>query len=205
MILLMTILLCIIFIFYVNRRNTNAKITALKTNRRLFEKKVQAIQLHFPKYISTPCTRCAETYFFILEVSPNGRSLHVECQHCKKKTRFKASPGAETKDVAIWWKVVLKQKKNLDELAESCGCIGEHLIGLSFELDTQNIRIRPQIPSEVKQLIWERDGAQCAQCGSTEELQYDHIIPFSQGGSSEAENLQILCGPCNRSKGAKII
>ena len=61
---------------------------------------------------------------------------------------------------------------------------------------------RGKIPDDVKQYIWTRDSGQCQSCWSTEELQYDHIIPVSKGGSSSVENLQILCGPCNRSKAA---
>jgi 5-methylcytosine-specific restriction endonuclease McrA len=60
------------------------------------------------------------------------------------------------------------------------------------------------IPEDVRLLVWERDGGKCARCGSRIELQYDHIIPFSLGGSSTAENLQILCGPCNRVKSNSI-
>lgn len=65
---------------------------------------------------------------------------------------------------------------------------------------------RPQargvIPDDVKQLVFRRDGGRCRQCGSQSELQYDHIIPVSMGGASTPDNLQILCGPCNRRKGA---
>ncbi|WP_298341834.1 HNH endonuclease [Ferrimicrobium sp.] len=63
---------------------------------------------------------------------------------------------------------------------------------------------RKKIPEDVKQLVMVRDGAKCAYCGSTVDIQFDHIIPISLGGSSNPENLQILCGPCNRRKGAGV-
>lgn len=64
---------------------------------------------------------------------------------------------------------------------------------------------RQNIPSDVKQLVWKRDGGACRQCGATNELQFDHIIPVTHGGSNEPGNLQVLCGPCNRRKGAAIV
>lgn len=59
---------------------------------------------------------------------------------------------------------------------------------------------RGHIPDDLKQFIWMRDGGRCCHCGSTAELQYDHIIPVAKGGATSAENLQILCGACNRRK-----
>jgi len=32
----------------------------------------------------------------------------------------------------------------------------------------------------------------------TEELQFDHVLPVALGGATSVENLQILCGDCNR-------
>ncbi len=61
---------------------------------------------------------------------------------------------------------------------------------------------RQGIPDEVKQYVWQRDGGRCRNCWTDTELQFDHIIPVAMGGSSEPENLQLLCGPCNRAKGA---
>jgi HNH endonuclease len=62
--------------------------------------------------------------------------------------------------------------------------------------------VRGAIPDDLKQYVWHRDGGRCRHCGNQHELQYDHIIPLSMGGATTAENLQILCGPCNRRKGA---
>ncbi len=62
--------------------------------------------------------------------------------------------------------------------------------------------VRGAIPDDVKQLVWMRDGGRCRHCGSGTELQFDHVIPLALGGNSEPENLQLLCGPCNRRKGA---
>jgi len=56
------------------------------------------------------------------------------------------------------------------------------------------------IPDDVKEQIWRRDEGKCVKCGSNEKLEFDHIIPFSKGGSNTARNIQLLCEKCNRSK-----
>ena len=63
---------------------------------------------------------------------------------------------------------------------------------------------REPIPRSVRLEVWRRDGGRCVECGSGFELQYDHVIPFSMGGASSAENLQLLCADCNRAKGAAL-
>ncbi len=62
------------------------------------------------------------------------------------------------------------------------------------------------IPSSIKQEVWKRDGGKCQNCGSDQNLHFDHIIPFSKGGSSlTADNIQLLCAKHNLSKSSKII
>lgn len=63
---------------------------------------------------------------------------------------------------------------------------------------------RRAIAPDLKQFVWKRDGGRCRQCGHNVELQFDHVIPIAYGGATTAENLQILCGPCNRRKGASV-
>ncbi|MEH3053138.1 MAG: HNH endonuclease signature motif containing protein [Patulibacter minatonensis] len=63
---------------------------------------------------------------------------------------------------------------------------------------------RRAIPREVRLEVWERDGGRCVECGTDFDLQYDHVIPVALGGGSTGENLQLLCGSCNRRKGAAI-
>lgn len=59
---------------------------------------------------------------------------------------------------------------------------------------------RETIPQDVKDKVWQRDNGMCVECGSKEKLEFDHIIPFSKGGSSTYRNVQLLCEPCNRKK-----
>lgn len=63
---------------------------------------------------------------------------------------------------------------------------------------------RESIPREVRRAVFERDGGKCAQCGSNFDLQYDHVIPVALGGATTVKNLQLLCGDCNREKGADL-
>jgi hypothetical protein len=61
------------------------------------------------------------------------------------------------------------------------------------------------IPSHVKLEVWRRDKGRCVRCGSDENLHFDHIIPYSKGGSSlTAENIQLLCLKHNLAKSDKI-
>lgn len=65
-------------------------------------------------------------------------------------------------------------------------------------------RARRSIPQDVKIAVSARDGGRCRQCGSTAQLHFDHVIPISRGGANTVANIQLLCGACNRAKGAKL-
>lgn len=74
-----------------------------------------------------------------------------------------------------------------------------------FKEEYYNIHSR-LIPSEVKIEVWKRDKGRCVKCGSTENLHYDHDLPYSKGGTSfSAKNVRILCMKHNLKKSNKIL
>lgn len=61
------------------------------------------------------------------------------------------------------------------------------------------------IPPEVKQVVFKRDGGKCVRCGAATELHFDHVLPYSRGGTSMvAENIQLLCARHNLQKRDRI-
>jgi len=72
----------------------------------------------------------------------------------------------------------------------------------AYQSDVDQTRI---IPSAVKLEVWKRDGGRCAKCGANDNLHFDHIIPYSKGGTSyDASNIQLLCIRHNLEKSDKI-
>jgi hypothetical protein len=64
---------------------------------------------------------------------------------------------------------------------------------------------RRMIPTATKLEVWKRDGGRCVTCGATSDLHFDHILPWSRGGSSiDPSNIQILCGRHNLQKSDRI-
>ena len=65
---------------------------------------------------------------------------------------------------------------------------------------------RRVIPSAVKLKVWQRDAGKCVECGATDKLHFDHILPYSKGGTSITdENVQLLCARHNLQKSDKIL
>lgn len=74
--------------------------------------------------------------------------------------------------------------------------------------ETQEKRRRGRyIPFAMKLRIVRRDNYICQRCAKQlkeSELEFDHIIPISRGGSSEESNIQLTCFKCNRGKANRV-
>jgi len=94
----------------------------------------------------------------------------------------------------LLWEKGRREERKLERLAKAKAAAKE----------AREEASRERIPEEVRLLVWERDGGRCVECGSTEDLEFDHIIPVSKGGSNTEKNVQLLCARCNREKGDRI-
>jgi hypothetical protein len=80
---------------------------------------------------------------------------------------------------------------------------GDEDLSRSVPKDLPHRRV---IPTSVKLVVWKRDGGKCVRCGATDELHFDHILPYSKGGTSiKPENVQLLCARHNLQKSDRIL
>jgi DNA-binding CsgD family transcriptional regulator len=67
---------------------------------------------------------------------------------------------------------------------------------------------RRPIPAQLRFRVLQRDNFACRYCGRRApevELHVDHVVPRSQGGGDEEENLVASCLDCNVGKGGDLL
>ncbi|MCF8294848.1 MAG: HNH endonuclease [Bacteroidales bacterium] len=71
--------------------------------------------------------------------------------------------------------------------------------------ETKELRkITRNIPRVTQFRVMKRENQICQVCGNSvkdENIEFDHIIPWSKGGSSDESNIRLLCSACNRKRG----
>jgi len=125
-----------------------------------------------------------------------SKNLLKELQEANTQLRYERNKEQIEKDKVKAKLLEKKKKREIEKLAL------QELID-EGELFPESNK-RPPIPKDVVDAVWNRDGGKCVYCGSNENLHLDHIIPFSKGGDTSIENLQLLCQKCNLEKSNKI-
>lgn len=88
-----------------------------------------------------------------------------------------------------------------DDVTKKTGVI-PYVLSEKTKRDEKCLSIRTFTESQ-KRRAYERQNGICAKCNEHfefEEMQGDHIVPWSQGGRTIDENLQMLCSICNNDK-----
>lgn len=94
-----------------------------------------------------------------------------------------------------------------EDVTKQTGIIPYVLSDRTFA-DEKYLSIRA-FPDQVKRRVYEKQDHKCAICMangidteySFSDMHGDHIIPWSKGGKTVENNLQMLCRSCNASKG----
>ncbi len=61
------------------------------------------------------------------------------------------------------------------------------------ERELRNETLTPKFREEIKRV----HGEVCANCGSTENIHYHHVVPLKLGGTNRIENIVPLCNKCH--------
>jgi len=207
----------------IESKQNELKRSFLKKNKEYLRDIHKELENYF---ICSICRKCNSTKFIYEKFNSDKTSIYVECKDCNKKYWWKSSLVEDEKQNNInhlikefeshfsknyteWEK--LNRKSITDrkiKIFEGYEADNQFLFfDISrLKVNRQNIsnRHREPIPQHVKDRVWNRDDGKCRQCGSNEDLEYDHIIPHSKGGANTYRNIQLLCESCNRQKSAKI-
>lgn len=94
-----------------------------------------------------------------------------------------------------------------DDVTKKAGII-PYILSEKTPHDERHLSIR-SFTEAMKHKVYEKQKHRCAMCVkhgvkteyAYDEMQGDHIVPWSKGGKTVVENLQMLCEVCNRDKG----
>jgi len=98
-----------------------------------------------------------------------------------------------------------------EDIERSCSIFGHmcpiFFVNEPFTETTEMRRISRYIPRVTMLRVVRRDNYTCQICGKhllDNEIEFDHKIPLSKGGSTEESNIRVTCLDCNREKSSKI-
>lgn len=136
------------------------------------------------------CVYCGTE--FNVRPSATRKFCSRSCYNAYKRGERNGSPPFESN-----WELI--PCKNCGELFSTGPGLPSVFCSL-YCLRTQGQKLNPlsrSISKELRNYILNRDGVCCRWCGSTDNLEIDHIWPVSKGGPTIPDNLQVLCVYCN--------
>jgi hypothetical protein len=124
-----------------------------------------------------------------------------------KQPLSKYSTGPYEKKYGTW-------RKALEAFVEYIESKEDKFEGTEIEEENANViqeeeivykhKTKRNISERLKVQVLMKDGNKCRLCGCTvtgENIHFDHIIPWSKGGETVLENIQVLCAKHNLAKG----
>lgn len=192
-IVLIVILIVIILTVVIINRNNNQKIVKAEEEEKKNKDFNNSLQSEIEKlenifaeeFIFSKCSKCNDITFCLRRFNSSYTSIEAKCSTCGKLVWFKSESDHISNLKEISTKIVELYSTNYDVLSD----ISDLEIYFKYNaIITKNEDTkRRSIPTKTKQDVWQRDKGKCAECGSKEKLEYDHIIPVSKGGQIQQE------------------
>lgn len=156
-----------------------------------------------------------EEYMATHQLEPNANELWLYFQNVMAWVKV-VFPNYRKEMKGIEWGLYYNKYKNVnydskkleekvvelmvdDDVTKKSGIYEYLLDGQEKHL---NIRV---FNDKMKREAYEKQNGKCAKCNKhfeINEMQGDHIIPWSKGGKTISSNCQMLCNNCNRTKSA---
>ena len=93
-----------------------------------------------------------------------------------------------------------------DALATVHRVCGSRVVWQGFSTGEDRGRPPADVWRRLRDIVFRRDDFTCAYCGARGvNLECDHVVPVSRGGSHTLTNLITSCFACNRSKSDKLL
>lgn len=132
-----------------------------------------------------------------LHYDPNFRALTSAAQWLYFSRKMSGQKARFDLSETLTWAADLDADKVLEAADELRNSPFAHV------LNKRTTR-RKKISLDLRREVYASNNWACAYCGSNQDLEIDHIVPLSRGGTEDRSNLQTLCASCNKKKGTKI-
>lgn len=129
--------------------------------------------------------------------NPDFSSLTRGAQWLYFSRKMSGQKSAFNLEETLTWAAYLCPNEVLDAAEELRSSPFSHVLN-------KRTTKRQKITLELRRQVYSDDGWKCVYCSDTRNLEIDHIVPLSKGGTEDRSNLQTLCAPCNRKKGATV-
>ena len=149
-----------------------------------------------PTPASFPIVRPIAPARYVIKVTV-GAEAHARLRRAKDLLQHK-KPGADVALVIEEALTVLVERLERAKLAKVRRPRKQGASGSK----TEEVMRRPAgryIPAAIRRQVWSRDEGRCAfegthgRCTETGRLEFHHLIPFGEGGPTEAANLSLRC------------
>lgn len=146
--------------------------------------------------LCTSCNTEKEEQFFYKDKSKKD-NLTSNCKECKRKTASQPKPGASLYKNLSPEAVVRERIRKNKYRKENPKVVRE----CDRRLRVKRSKVTVECTNK-EAIDFMKSKTHCVQCGSTNELTLDHIIPISWGFLSRhaLDNFQVLCNTCNGTK-----